>query len=156
MHPRLALVPGEPAGIGPEIAAVGGRVHVSNPNENWLTRLQTIKYYFGQEHLKNLERGLRQVLCLSGCLTAYRRHVLIQLEPLLEFCRFINRLQQRAGQEPAQQVLPDLLKAIDYEAFLYDHEEERTAQSRWANVCEFAEWLNRKVEEEVNKGGIST
>jgi len=70
--------------VSPEIAAVGGRVHVSNPNENWLTRLQTIKYYFGQEHLKNLERSLRSVMCLSGCLTAYRRHVLIQLEPILE------------------------------------------------------------------------
>ncbi len=70
--------------VSPDIAAVGGRVHVSNPNQNWLTRLQTIKYYFGQEHLKNLERGLRQVLCLSGCLTAYRRHVLIELEPILE------------------------------------------------------------------------
>ena len=68
----------------PEIAAVGGRVHISNPNDNWLTKLQTIKYYFGQEHLKNLERGLRSVLCLSGCLTAYRRHVLIELEPILE------------------------------------------------------------------------
>ncbi len=70
--------------VEPKIAAVGGRVHVSNPNENWLTRLQTIKYYFGQEHLKNLERGLRSVMCLSGCLTAYRRHVLIELEPILE------------------------------------------------------------------------
>jgi cellulose synthase/poly-beta-1,6-N-acetylglucosamine synthase-like glycosyltransferase len=70
--------------VSPEIAAVGGRVHVSNPNENWLTRLQTIKYYFGQEHLKNLERGLRSVMCLSGCLTAYRRHVLMELEPILE------------------------------------------------------------------------
>ncbi|MDQ3297953.1 MAG: glycosyltransferase family 2 protein [Myxococcota bacterium] len=70
--------------VSPEIAAVGGRVHVSNPNENWLTKLQTIKYYFGQEHLKNLERGLRSVMCLSGCLTAYRRHVLIELEPILE------------------------------------------------------------------------
>ena len=68
----------------PQVAAVGGRIHVSNPNENWLTRLQTIKYYFGQEHLKNLERGLDQVMCLSGCLTAYRRHVLIELEPILE------------------------------------------------------------------------
>jgi N-acetylglucosaminyltransferase len=68
----------------PKVAAVGGRVHVSNPNENWLTRLQTIKYYFGQEHLKNLERSLEQVMCLSGCLTAYRRHVLIELEPVLE------------------------------------------------------------------------
>jgi len=69
---------------GPEVAAVGGRVHVSNPNQNWLTRLQTIKYYFGQEHLKNLERSLRSVMCLSGCLTAYRRSVLVQLEPILE------------------------------------------------------------------------
>jgi N-acetylglucosaminyltransferase len=69
---------------GPEVAAVGGRVHVSNPNQNWLTRLQTIKYYFGQEHLKNLERALRSVMCLSGCLTAYRRSVLLQLEPILE------------------------------------------------------------------------
>jgi cellulose synthase/poly-beta-1,6-N-acetylglucosamine synthase-like glycosyltransferase len=69
---------------GPEVAAVGGRIHVSNPNDNWLSKLQTIKYYFGQEHLKNLERSLRSVMCLSGCLTAYRRHVLIQLEPILE------------------------------------------------------------------------
>jgi N-acetylglucosaminyltransferase len=68
----------------PEIAAVGGRVHISNPNDNWLTKLQTIKYYFGQEHLKNLERGLEQVMCLSGCLTAYRRSVLMELEPILE------------------------------------------------------------------------
>jgi cellulose synthase/poly-beta-1,6-N-acetylglucosamine synthase-like glycosyltransferase len=70
--------------VSPDIAAVGGRVHVSNPNENWLTKLQTIKYYFGQEHLKNIERSLKSVMCLSGCLTAYRRHVLIQLEPILE------------------------------------------------------------------------
>jgi N-acetylglucosaminyltransferase len=69
---------------GPEVAAVGGRVHVSNPNENWLTKLQTIKYYFGQEHLMNLERSLDAVMCLSGCLTAYRRTVLIELEPILE------------------------------------------------------------------------
>jgi N-acetylglucosaminyltransferase len=68
----------------PEIAAVGGRIHVSNPNQNWLTKLQTIKYYFGQEHLKNLERALDQVMCLSGCLTAYRRSVLVELEPVLE------------------------------------------------------------------------
>ncbi|MDR2837810.1 MAG: UvrD-helicase domain-containing protein [Azonexus sp.] len=69
-----------------------------------------------------------------------------QLEPLLEFCRFINRLQARAEREPAQQVLPDLLKAIDYQGYLYDHEDERTAQTRWANVSEFAEWINKKGE----------
>ena len=70
--------------IRPSIAAVGGRVCVSNPHENWLTRMQTIKYYFGYEYLKNLERYFCSVMCLSGCLTAYRRHVLIELEPILE------------------------------------------------------------------------
>src|SRR4029078_6540074 len=68
---------------GPEGAAVGARVHAANPTQNCLTRLQTIKYYFGQEHLKNLERALRSVMCLSGCLTAYRHSVLMQLEPIL-------------------------------------------------------------------------
>jgi N-acetylglucosaminyltransferase len=68
----------------PEVAAVGGRVHVSNPNDNWLSKMQTIKYYYGQEHLKNLERSLDSVMCLSGCLTAYRRTVLMELEPILE------------------------------------------------------------------------
>lgn len=70
--------------IRPEIAAVGGKVNVVNPNENWLTRMQTIKYHFGFCYLKNLERAFHSVMCLSGCLTAYRRRVLLELEPVLE------------------------------------------------------------------------
>jgi cellulose synthase/poly-beta-1,6-N-acetylglucosamine synthase-like glycosyltransferase len=95
----------------PEIAAVGGRVNVSNPNENWLTRMQTIKYYFGYEYLKNLERYFASVMCLSGCLTAYRREVLVRLEPILEHRsvlgvpikygedRFLTRQIVKAGYE---------------------------------------------------------
>src|SRR5690606_34220837 len=63
----------------PDIAAVGGRVSISNMHENWLTRMQTIKYYFGYEFLKSLERAFTSVMCLSGCLTAYRRSVLLEL-----------------------------------------------------------------------------
>jgi cellulose synthase/poly-beta-1,6-N-acetylglucosamine synthase-like glycosyltransferase len=70
--------------VRPEIAAVGGRVHILNANENWLTKMQTVKYFFGYEYLKNLERACRSVMCLSGCLTAYRREVLVALEPILE------------------------------------------------------------------------
>ncbi len=66
------------------IAAVGGRVNVINPHENWLTRMQAIKYHYGYVYLKNLERAFQSVLCLSGCLTAYRRKVLMELEPVLE------------------------------------------------------------------------
>jgi cellulose synthase/poly-beta-1,6-N-acetylglucosamine synthase-like glycosyltransferase len=70
--------------VSDDIAAVGGRVNVSNPNQNWLTKMQTIKYHFGYGYLKSLERVFRTVMCLSGCLTAYRRSVLLELEPILE------------------------------------------------------------------------
>jgi N-acetylglucosaminyltransferase len=68
----------------PRIAAVGGRVLVSNPHESWLTRMQAIKYFLGYEYLKSLERAFHSVMCLSGCLAAYRRSVLLELEPVLE------------------------------------------------------------------------
>ncbi len=67
-----------------KIAAVGGRVYVLNCHENWLTKMQAIKYFFGYQYLKNLENAYSTVLCLSGCLTAYRRRVLIELEPIVQ------------------------------------------------------------------------
>ncbi|MFH2007955.1 MAG: glycosyltransferase [bacterium] len=69
---------------GPEVAAVGGQVDIRNKQTNWLTRMQSVKYFFGYHTIKNLERAYRTVLCLSGCLTAYRRSVLVELEPILE------------------------------------------------------------------------
>ncbi len=66
------------------IAAVGGWVDVRNKQENWLTRMQVVKYWYSYFFMKNLEWGFRRVMCLSGCLTAYRRSVLIELEPVLE------------------------------------------------------------------------
>jgi ATP-dependent DNA helicase Rep len=102
--------------------------------------LQVLGAYAGERHVSLFHAAFEEGFA--------HRVQARQLEPLLEFCHFINRLQHRAGREPAQQVLPDLLKAIDYEAYLYDHEEQRTAQSRWANVCEFAEWINKKGEED--------
>ncbi len=68
----------------PKIAAVGGWVDVRNKQQNWLTRMQVVKYWYSYYFLKNLEWGFRRIMCLSGCLTAYRRHVLIELEPVLE------------------------------------------------------------------------
>ena len=71
-----------------------------------------------------------------------------QLEPLIEFCEFINRMEWRAQKEPAAQVLPDLMSAIGYEAWLYDHEEPRAAEQKWGNVREFTEWVAKKGEED--------
>jgi cellulose synthase/poly-beta-1,6-N-acetylglucosamine synthase-like glycosyltransferase len=66
------------------IAAVGGHVDIRNKHENWLTRMQVVKYWYSYYFMKNLEWGFRRVMCLSGCLTAYRRSVLVELEPVLE------------------------------------------------------------------------
>jgi ATP-dependent DNA helicase Rep len=67
-----------------------------------------------------------------------------QLEDLLTFTQYINKLQARALRDPAAEVLDDLLKAIQYEAYLYDHEEQRAAESKWNNVLEFIGWLTDK------------
>jgi ATP-dependent DNA helicase Rep len=100
--------------------------------------LQVLGTYAGERHVSLFQAAFEEGFA--------QRIQARQLEPLLEFCQFINRSQARAEREPAHQVLPDLLKAIDYETYLYDHEEERTAQTRWANVCEFAQWINKKGE----------
>jgi cellulose synthase/poly-beta-1,6-N-acetylglucosamine synthase-like glycosyltransferase len=69
--------------VTPRIAAVGGRTYVRNCHANWLRRMIEVKFHFSQEWLKDLERACRSVVCLSGCLTAYRRQVLVELEPVL-------------------------------------------------------------------------
>jgi N-acetylglucosaminyltransferase len=66
------------------IAAVGGWVDVRNKHDNWLTRMQTVKYWYAYFAMRNIEWAFQRVLCLSGCLTAYRRSVLLELEPVLD------------------------------------------------------------------------
>ncbi|RIX47385.1 MAG: ATP-dependent DNA helicase Rep [Rhodocyclales bacterium GT-UBC] len=100
--------------------------------------LQVLGSYAGERHISLFQAAFEEGFA--------QRVQARQLDPLLEFCHFINRTQERAVREPAHQVLPDLIKAIDYETYLYDLEGERTAQTRWGNVCEFANWLNRKGE----------
>ena len=67
-----------------------------------------------------------------------------QHEELLTFCKFINRMQERAEKEECTPVLNDLMSAIDYEAWLFDSHEPRQAESKWANVTDFVGWINRK------------
>jgi hyaluronan synthase len=57
----------------PNIAAVGGRVGVSNSNVNWLTRFQNIAYAVSFLIIKSSENLFRKVQCLSGPLVAIRR-----------------------------------------------------------------------------------
>ena len=70
------------------------------------------------------------------------------LAPLLEFCNFINRFEERVAREPAGEVLNDLLKSIDYEIYVFDQDDARAAQNKWNNVLEFAAWITKKGEED--------
>ncbi|MDB5761091.1 MAG: ATP-dependent helicase Rep [Herminiimonas sp.] len=74
-----------------------------------------------------------------------------QLTPLREFCTFINQLEARASRvgaagsgENAAAVLDDMMKEINYEAYLYDTFDERQAQNKWQNVLDFTTWLKEK------------
>jgi ATP-dependent DNA helicase Rep len=74
-----------------------------------------------------------------------------QLTPLREFCNFINQLEARASRvgpagsgDNAAAVLDDMMKEINYEAYLYDTFDERQAQGKWQNVLDFTTWLKEK------------
>jgi ATP-dependent DNA helicase Rep len=71
-----------------------------------------------------------------------------QAEPVEQFTAFVNRIQDRAAREPAARVLDDLLAAIDYRAHLFDASDERAAERRWKNVCDFTAWIGRRCEED--------
>jgi len=71
-----------------------------------------------------------------------------QLTPLLDFCKLISHLQYRAVREPAGPLAQEMLQTIAYEAWLYDSEEPRPAESKWKNVQDMVGWLNKKGEED--------
>src|SRR5580698_5721276 len=65
----------------PKVGSVGGRVGVRNPNESIITAIQTIVYYAAFQLYKIPENWTRSVWCISGCLFAIRRELLLQIEP---------------------------------------------------------------------------
>ena len=62
------------------VDAVGGCVFVSNANETWLAKMQAVKYWVGYQFLKNVENAYDHVMCLSGCLTLYKRSALLAVD----------------------------------------------------------------------------
>ncbi len=67
----------------PNMGSVGGRVGVRNPNESVITAIQTIVYYAAFELYKIPENWTRSVCCISGCLFAIRRELLLEIEPAI-------------------------------------------------------------------------
>jgi N-acetylglucosaminyltransferase len=73
-----------------DVDAAGGCVYVSNADENWLTRMQAVKYWIGYQFLKNVENAFSHIMCLSGCLTLYRRSALLAVEEDVEHRTFLG------------------------------------------------------------------
>jgi len=71
-----------------------------------------------------------------------------QLAAVREFGELANKLEWRAAREPARQVLEDWLRAIGYEAWLFDSCDPREAETKWANVRDFVDWLSKKGDDE--------
>jgi len=72
------------------VDAVGGCVFVSNANETWLSRMQAVKYWVGYTFLKNVENAFDHVMCLSGCLTLYKRSALLAVDKDIESRTFLG------------------------------------------------------------------
>ncbi len=70
--------------------AAGGCVYVSNADVNWLTRMQAVKYWVGYQFLKNVENAFSHIMCLSGCLTIYRRAALLAVDGDVEKRTFLG------------------------------------------------------------------
>jgi len=57
----------------PKIAAVAGHADVHNHDANFLTKMQTVRYYVAFKAYKSAEAIFGSVVCCSGCCSAYRK-----------------------------------------------------------------------------------
>jgi hyaluronan synthase len=65
----------------PKIGAVAGQALVANAQTNFLTRMQSVRYYVAFKAYKSAEALFGSVTCCSGCLAAYRREVVLPMLP---------------------------------------------------------------------------
>ena len=76
----------------PQMGGVAGRTDVANIYTNWLTKMQTVRYYISFRIMKAAEAYFDSVMCLSGPLSCYRLSVVREV-----FDKWIN--QQFMGQK---------------------------------------------------------
>ena len=125
---------------------------IANPDDDpaFIRAITTPKRGIGNATLEKLGSfaGVRQISLFEAAFEAEMEELLPQrqYEDLMIFCRFISRLEARAEKDPCGELLDELLRAINYEAWLYDSFEARQAESKWKNVDDFVGWLKRKAE----------
>lgn len=125
---------------------------IANPDDDpaFIRAITTPKRGIGNTTLEKLGSyaGARHISLFEA---AFEPQIVDQLQPrqheeLMLFCNFINRIQDRAEKDPCAELLDELLRAINYETWLYDSQDPRQAESKWKNVEDFIGWLKRKAE----------
>jgi ATP-dependent DNA helicase Rep len=125
---------------------------IANPDDDpaFIRAITTPKRGIGNATLEKLGSyaGTRHISLFEAAFEAQMEQQLPprQFEDLMIFCRFISRLEVRADKDPCGELLDELLRAINYEAWLYDSHESRQAEVKWKNVDDFVGWLKRKSE----------
>ena len=75
----------------PRVGGVVGLAEVLNKTENWLTRMQQVRYYVAFRVIKGSESIFGAVTCASGCFSGYRRSALLEVLPTWEVQTFLGR-----------------------------------------------------------------
>ncbi|MDD5299847.1 MAG: UvrD-helicase domain-containing protein [Gallionella sp.] len=125
---------------------------IANPDDDpaFIRAITTPKRGIGNTTLEKLgnHAGARHISLFEAAFEAEMEQQLPprQHEDLVTFCNFINRIQERADKDPCGELLDELLRAINYETWLYDSHEPHQAQGKWENVQGFIAWLKRKAE----------
>ena len=65
----------------PKIGGAVGHVKVANAGKNWLTKFQDTWYDYSFNIAKSMEAHFGAVICISGCLAAYRREAIERFMP---------------------------------------------------------------------------
>jgi hyaluronan synthase len=73
------------------VGGVVGSADVLNKTENWLTRMQQVRYYVAFRVIKGSESLFGAVTCASGCFSAYRRSALLAVLERWETQTFLGR-----------------------------------------------------------------
>ncbi|MDD4927766.1 MAG: UvrD-helicase domain-containing protein [Gallionella sp.] len=125
---------------------------IANPDDDpaFIRAITTPKRGIGNATLEKLGSyaGTRQISLFEAAFEAQTEQLLParQYEDLMIFCRFINRLGANADTDDCSELLDELLRAINYETWLYDSSDAKQAEGKWKNVEDFVGWLKRKSE----------
>ncbi len=137
----------------PEIKDISAYLRlIANPDDDpaFIRAITTPKRGIGNATLEKLGSyaGTRHISLFEAAFEAQIGQLLPerQYEELMTFCNFINRLEDRAESDPCGELLDELLRAINYETWLYDSSDAKQAETKWKNVEDFVGWLKKKSE----------